>query len=284
MQEIAPNVLVETKYRGVNVAAIITTIGLVCIDFPTLRADAQDWNERLQANTGLPIRYLILTDHQIERAFTIPMAQTRGVAHENAQAKLQSYDPRYPTPLLDSLSARYALTRKELNGAAVTRPEISFCNELLLRSGRTQLLLLHRPSVTPGNTWIYHPDSQVLFTGDTVVLDEHPPLIESETDEWLAALQELENPAWPVSLIVPGRGAVCSPCQVEPLVQFLLEARSRVHALYRAGRPRADTTSFVADFVDSFPHDDVPLDWLQRQLKAGLDHLYDEFKLADLTR
>jgi hypothetical protein len=34
----------------------------------------------------------------------------------------------------------------------------------------------------------------------------------------------------------------------------------------------------------AFPHDDIPKEWLQRQLKAGLDHIYDEHKAVETIR
>jgi hypothetical protein len=35
MEEIAEGVFVETKYEGVNVGAIVTELGVVCVDAPS---------------------------------------------------------------------------------------------------------------------------------------------------------------------------------------------------------------------------------------------------------
>ena len=47
MQEVAKNIFVETEYDDVNVCAILTPAGIICIDVPTYARDARDWAARL---------------------------------------------------------------------------------------------------------------------------------------------------------------------------------------------------------------------------------------------
>ena len=124
----------------------------------------------------------------------------------------------------------------------------------------------------------------MLFAGDTVVIGQHPPLAEASSKAWLDALVHLRRERVKADIIVPGRGPISPKSATQPLSSFLRRVRRRVQSLYKAGRPRADTTALIPDFVVMLPDGGVPRDWLQRQLKAGLDHVYDEFKSADSPR
>ena len=67
----------------------------------------------------------------------------------------------------------------------------------------------------------------------------------------------------------------------EPISNYLRLARRRVHSLYRAGRPRADTSSLVPELLPMFPYQTHEIERVQRRIKSGLDRIYEEFKLSD---
>jgi cyclase len=288
MQRIAPTVYIETIYPGVNVGAIATDKGVVCIDTPSRPRDAQDWLDRIRRTIGEPIQYLILTDHQADRVFCASMFHSRGVAQIETQRALQTQTTRFSTPVLETMVARHGLSRKELNGMPVIRPQISFLEQATLQLGSHRIDLLHVPSATPGTTWVYVHPGRVLFVGDTLVIDQHPPLAEAETSNWLSALAHLQQDELLAEIIIPGRGPRPGKEAIQALTTFIETARERVCALYRAGRPRAETTSLVPDLAALFPPPapgtESVIEWLQRQLKAGLDHLYDECRAEAFRR
>ena len=288
MQRIAPAVHVETGFPGVNVGVIVTERGIVCIDAPSRPRDAHDWLDWIRKTFGRPIRYLILTDHQIDRTFCASVLRSRGVAHLETQSFLQNYTGRFPTSLLENMVARHGLTRKELNGATVIHPQISFSDRATLQLGSHTIDLVHVPSATAGSTWVHVRTSHVLFVSDTLVVGEHPPLAEAETSAWLSALAHLQQNVIAPAIIVPGRGPLPDEHSIQTLAAFIRTARERVCALVQAGRPRAETASLVPDLTDFFPppapQTEGTMEWLQRQLKAGLDHLYDECRAEALAR
>jgi glyoxylase-like metal-dependent hydrolase (beta-lactamase superfamily II) len=282
MERITPTVYIETGYPGVNVGAIATEKGIVCIDAPTRPRDAQDWLETIHSSIGGPIQYLILTDYQGDRTFCGSMFQSRGIAQEETRDVLQTYSTRFPSSVMESFSLRYGLSRKEMNGTSVIHPQISFCEQSALQLGSQRIDLVHMPSATPGTLWVYVNHDRVLFVGDTLVIDQHPPLADAETLNWLSVLGRLQRDEMEAEIIVPGRGPLPERKTMEALTSFIETARERVCALYRAGRPRAETSGLVPDLLSFFPPPE-PLtngtaEWLQKQLKAGLDHLYDECK------
>jgi glyoxylase-like metal-dependent hydrolase (beta-lactamase superfamily II) len=280
MERIAPTVYIETGYPGVNVGAIATDQGVVCIDAPTRPGDAQDWLETIHHTIGGPIQYLILTDYQGDRTLCGSMFHSRGIAQEETRDVLQNHPTRFPAALLESFALRYGLSRKDINGTSVIHPQISFCEQSTLQIGSQRIDLVHAPSATPGTLWAYVNQDRVLFVGDTLVIDQHPPLAEAETLSWLSALGRLQQEDMDAEIIVPGRGPLPERKTIEALASFIETARERVCALYRAGRPRAETTGLVPDLLEFFapppPQTNGTVEWLQKQLKAGLDHLYDE--------
>jgi glyoxylase-like metal-dependent hydrolase (beta-lactamase superfamily II) len=284
MEEIAADIFVETAYPGMNVGVIATPEGLVCIDSPPCPADAYDWTSRLRSAFKFPIRYLILTDYNPDRLLMSGAFRARIIAHEKTHARVSGYGPRLPAPIMDSIATRYDLLRKELNGITIPEPQVSFCEQATLFLGEREITVLHMPSATPGSLWVLVKDEELVFSGDTVVVDQHPALAEADSKSWLDALTLLRRDRFKAETIVPGRGPLSDRSATEPVSRYIRMARRRVHALYRAGRPRADTTALIPTFMAAFPHDDVPKEWLQRQLKAGLDHLYDEHKAAETVR
>lgn len=284
MEEIAADIFVETAYTGANVSVIATREGLVCIDSPPCPADASDWISRLRSTFEVPIRYLILTDYNPDRVVTSDEFRARIVAHEKTHARLSSYGPRLPIPTADGVAIRYDLLRKELNGITITEPQVSFCDQATLYVGERQISLVHVPSATPASVWVTVKDESLVFTGDAVVVNQHPSLAEADSKSWLDALVLLRRGRFKADIIIPGRGPLCDKSATEPVSAYIRMARRRVHALYRSGRPRADTTTLIPEFLDVFPHDDIPREWLQRQIKAGLDHIYDEQKAAEASK
>ncbi len=240
MKEIAPNVFVETRYPGTNVGLIIASEGSVCIDAPTRPGDARDWIGQVFERIGGSLAYLILTDYQGERVMTAQAFQSPVVVQEATQAKLASYEARFPAPLLEAIGGRYDVTRREINGFAVAEPQISIGDEASLHLGDRQITLLHVPSATPGSLWVYLRDDKVLFTGDTLVLDEHPPLAEANTEAWLEALARASKATSSQSASsspVGGRCATNQPSNLWRPISAVLARRSAA-CITPAGRGR----------------------------------------------
>ena len=80
------------------------------------------------------------------------------------------------------------------------------------------------------------------------------------------------------TIIVPGRGALCDRSATRALSDYIALARRRVRSLHTAGRARADVSTLVSEILEQFPVSDDSRDLVQRRVKSGLDHLYEELK------
>ena len=133
-----------------------------------------------------------------------------------------------------------------------------------------------------GAAWVWLPEHHVLFAGDTLVVSTHPQLAIIDMDQWLVALERLRHePQFQDATIVPGRGALCDASATEPLTEYLRLACEKTRQVYRAGRPKADLNAVAAELLPLYPVVDGQRERVQRQIKVGLDELYDSFKAAD---
>lgn len=312
MEKITADIFVETVYPGVNVGCLVASEGSVCIDTPLLPGEAQRWRALIRSLKGEPVRFVVYTNGQRERILgtqylvrdrQIPPVQqvlrtrrgprprlTAGgmlnqspvtdtgtvVAHKLAWAQVRDHcTDNFKQSMIDMLKER----DPDIINLDVILPKITLDESIKLHVGDKIVTLL---AVAANMLWVWLPEQGVLFTGDTVVVGAHPPLTVTDTQGWLAALERLrQEQQFQGVVIVPGRGPLCDISATEPLTKYLHVARDKTQQVYRAGRPKADLNGVAADLLPLYPVADGQRDRVQRQIKAGLDDLYDEFKAAD---
>jgi cyclase len=277
MDEIAPGIFVETRYRGANIGAIRTHEGYICIDAPPYPGDAREWRAALAARGPDRLRYIINLDHHRDRVVGSSWLGAPVIAHEYTADKLRSYGHSFPQPIIDALASRRPDAAAGLSGARVVVPQITLSEQLKFVRGTREILVLHRPGPTPGALWVHVPDAGVVFTGDSVVLGTHPWLAEANSGAWLASLAELKRVRFRAEIVVPGRGPVGGKSAAEPVMAYLRLVRTRVRRLQRSRRARTETSELVAELLRQFPINNESRERVQRRIKAGLDHVYDEF-------
>jgi glyoxylase-like metal-dependent hydrolase (beta-lactamase superfamily II) len=280
MEQLAKGIYVETAYAGVNVGAILTQKGIIAVDTPSYPRYAREWAARLHRLSHYPVQFVVLTDCHGDRILNTRWFHAPIVAHQATSERLNSYDKRYPQPLLESLVARNPDSGRELNMNPVERPSLSFSQDMSLCKGEHEIILVAAQGPTAGNLWLYLPNEAILFAGDTVVVDTHPLLAEANSQEWLATLERLQS--WPeeITTIVPGRGPLCDKSAIQPIRDYIQRMRQRVGQHVAEKRPREETTIYIPEFLAMFPLYTLPPEWMRRQIKLSLDRIYDEIKLA----
>lgn len=280
MKELAKNIFVETNYTGVNVGTILTPKGPIAIDVPTFPRDARDWAMRLHRLNQYPLQFVILTDYNGDRTLNTRWLSAPTITHEQTAVRLNSYDKRYPLAFSESLNARYPDRGREFNSTPVERPAISFGEKLALFKGSREICLIAAPGPTTGNIWVYVPDTAVLFTGDTLVVNTHPLLNDGSCRQWLHSLEMLAAWPHPIDAIVPGRGPVCDLSAIEPVRDFLSQMQERTTQHWQNQLPREDLGRYISELIVQFPLGELPADWVKRQIRQSLERAYDEIKLG----
>lgn len=281
MLELAPNVFVETGFRLVNVGAILTDQGFVLIDTPPYPQDARYWRERLAEISDKPVLAVVNTDGHRDRIFgngwfDAPVI----IAHDETILQLKTLPPTFIDIAIETF-CHNLLGRSSFAGARFRLPTVGFTHRMQIRYGEKIIPLLAMPGPSTGSVWVHLPEQRMLFTGDSVVTDQHPFITSSCTKQWLDSLSFLRRARFPADQIVPGRGPLVDKRATEPLSNYLRLVRRRVQSLYRAGRPRADTSTLVPELMDLFPYAMEDVERVQRRIKTGLDRIYEEFKAMD---
>jgi cyclase len=281
VQELAPNIFVEMSFRLVNVGAILTDDGFVLIDTPPYPEDARYWRDQLAAVATKPILAIINTDGHRDRIFGNGWFNPNVVvAHDETIVQLKNVPNTFIESTIDALTHN-ALGRNSFAGIQLSLPTVGFTHKMQLRYGNWSIPLLGMAGPSTGSLWVHLPEQRILFVGDSVITDQHPFITSSCTKTWLENLSVLRRARFAADYIVPGRGPIVGKSATEPISNYLRVARRRVQSLYRLGRPRADTTTLVPELLELFPYDENDLDQVQRRIKAGLDRIYEEFKVLD---
>lgn len=319
METIGDNVFVETVYPGVNIGCLVTPGGSLCVDTPLLPGEAQRWRARIKSLGGEPVRFVVYTSGHQERILgtqylvDLPAPQARlsrprrplsplvrptpllrpvqppfvpdmnappraaVLAHEAAWELIQEHrTDGFKQSIVDMVGER----DPDIKKLRVVPPHITCTTSAQLYIGDYEVTLIGAAS---GVLWVWLPEVGVLFTGDTLVVGTHPPLMLTPIDEWLAALDRLRHtPDWQEAVIVPGRGPLCDLSAVDPLVAYLTMARDGTWKVFTEGRPKADLNDLASELVTRYPVPDGHWERVQRQIRAGLDALYESFKLAEV--
>lgn len=275
MRQIAHNVYVHTTSTGVNVGAILTSQGLVYIDAPMMPEEARAWRQNLAGLTGAEPLYLINTDYHGGHAVGNPILGGTIVAHEAMWKHLTGMSESYRQKILDKWQKDYPAEFAEIKTLAFSRPELTFLGRMTLYCGDTTLQLIHVGGHTPATTMIYLPESRILFTGDTLVLNRYPYLGDANTKEWLDALTLIRR-LDPVT-VVPGHGDLCDSKATEPLSAYIRAIRSGVRQFFKSSKSKSETISKLRkqDWVLYPTADKAGLDAL---IKTNISRVYDEMK------
>lgn len=278
MEELAENIFVETNYEGVNVGAIVTKGGIICIDAPSYPRDARHWVTRLSQLNPRPIKFVILTNAHGDRILNTRWLDAPIVTHEKSAEKLNNYDKRYPQHLLDSLGQRNLTAGKELVNGPVDRAAVSFNKSISIIADDYQIILSHHPGPSSGNAWAYIPEAGILFTGDSVTVNTPPVLADICYAEWLQSLNEgLES--LHVQTLVPGRGDTADPADViPPMVEYLTYIEENIRQIVMEDKKREAALYLEEYLLTKFPIGDLPPDWVQKQIRNGLERVYNEIK------
>jgi glyoxylase-like metal-dependent hydrolase (beta-lactamase superfamily II) len=278
MKEIASNVYVSTELPGVNVGFIVMPEGAIVVDAPVLPQDARAWRQRVVEIAGGPILYVVLTDAHPDRLLSAGLLEAPIVAARAAYDQASVYTEGFWRGVVESWARRFPEAADDMSGVSVVLPEVMFSSGLTLHKGGVDVKVRQVEGAAPGSAWVYLPEQDVLFAGDTVVAESHPFLHAApDTKAWLDTLTALRRARFSKTIIVPGRGPLGDQAASRPLSGYIALARRRVRSLHAAGA-RSDVGELVAEMLPLFPVPDDERELVPRRIKAGLDRLYEELE------
>jgi glyoxylase-like metal-dependent hydrolase (beta-lactamase superfamily II) len=174
---------------------------------------------------------------------------------------------------------RFPEITDDVTGMRGALPEILFTRDLTLHNGGMSVTVRSVTGAAPGSAWIRLPEQDVLFTGDTLIVESPPIMVATpDTKAWLNVLSSLRRPGFSETMIVPGRGPLCDQSATQPLSEYIALARRRMRSLSTAKHPRPDMTSVMEEMLSRFSIPEAMHDLMQRRVKVGLDRLYEELR------
>ncbi len=279
MKQIAPNVYIATDCGPITVGAVLTDAGWVCIDAPPRPRDALGWLAALQEVRAAPICYLINTDAHRDRVVGNAWFNAPVIAHQAAAAQMTALGSSYIAQAAEELSEN-GHEMMQMASLKPVAPQITFSQALTLYCGERAIELTSKPSATLGSLWVVLKEEKVIFSGDSVIVGQHPYISDRASKAWLETLRLLRLSRHSNWTIVPGRGEVCAPSDTAPLAEYLRMARRRIASLIRAGGQRSEVGQLIPELLDFFPYPASARDQVQRRIKAGLEAIYDEMRAA----
>jgi cyclase len=275
MQEIAPGVYVKTDYEGANVGCILTEVGAIVIDTPLIPADGKAWAAQVAELTE-EVLYVFNTDHHRAHILGNQYFDAPIIAHEVAWREISNYKDTFIDRTKNIFKKQPGIAG-QFDEVQLKKPEMTFTGRLILKKGGREIHFVHLGGHTAATSGVWLPKDRILFTGDVVVVGEHPSLGQSNSKEWLDVLTRLRK----ISLahIVPGHGPLCNVEATTPVSEYIRTMRSKVRSQYRSGRTKSEAAVVINQMIDYFPYRPGDKSFVEKRIRAGISRVYDEMKV-----
>ncbi len=274
MQEIAPGIFVESRYPPYNVGLIVTDNGAIAVDIPPRPSHAWAWQEQIRQIAGQP-RYAIITDATLEKQVAASLWNIPLIAAKATLRAITAYDEREWRDMLQIFIAQHPEEAEELGRIRPHPPTFAFDMRFQLHFRTPPVELDIIAGAAPGSLWVTLPEHSLLFAGDTITVDEPPPLDNTRDSKgWLNTLSALARRTT-IHQIVPGRGK--APIQlgdIEPLREFMRVMRRTARTLANSNSVRL--AQCAQDLGQAFYN--AKGQRAVKRIKAGLEHFVAEIQ------
>ncbi len=275
LQEIADRVFVDLDYEGANVGCILTEAGAIVIDTPMIPEEARHWTKTVSELTD-KVLYVFNTDHHRAHIMGNQFFDAPIMAHEAAWKEMANYKDTFIERTKNLFKKRPEI-QSQFDQIRIIKPELCFTGRLIMEKGGRELHFVHLGGHTPATSGLYLPSERLLFTGDLVVVNEHPALGQCISEEWLSKLRWLRRQKY--SSIVPGHGPLCNVEASEPVSEYIRAMRAKVRSQYKSGRTKAEAAVVISQMIDYFPYRQGEKSIIEKRIRAGVSRVYDEMKV-----
>ena len=233
----------ENEGLNANIGLVVTPAGAVLIDSGATFQSARQIAEAVRKITSQPIKWVANTGGQDHRWLGNGYFQAQGaelIAHAGGEADMKNRGN-------DHLQALKAVLGAKADGTVPTLPSRWLkAPDERLELGGVVIEFKHRGGAhTPGDTMVWLPQKNVLFTGDVVYVDRMLGVIPvSNTKHWLATFSVIEQ--LKPSVLVPGHGRVTNLATAQADTQSYLQAL-RAH-MKKAVDDGTDVSAAVKSF------------------------------------
>ena len=240
----------ENFGNNATFGVVVTPAGVVLIDAGASWLGAADIDAAIDTFTDQPVKVVINTGGQDHRWFGNGYWQAQGAQIITSADALADQHDRF-----DEQMQRLVFFLKDAaDGTEATYADTVFESDYNLTLGGVEMQIIHSGAAhTPGDSFVWLPKAQVVFTGDIVfterMLGVQPHSIVKDWIESFETMADLQS-QW----VIPGHGhAGTLSTATADTYDYLVNLRSKIGALIEEG----------GDIYDSTKIDQTAFDYLQ---------------------
>jgi len=273
MKEIAPDVFINTEYKGVTVGAIRTPEGVVMIDVPLVNKNIQSWQTTCARSGTGSSRLLVLLDDHPDRTAGAKHNRCPIITHVNTAMALTSRPSA--TKLQGLETGAIWETIQEICTIDWPRPEITFTDSITINWGEKPIVIEHHPGPTAGSSWVILPDQKIVFIGDTITPGQPPFFSSAEIEPWILSLDILKSPGFKNFVMISGRASLVTRDDIRQSQRFLKKALRTFDRLNSQKSETMKVQKTGVSFIDEFkPKNKSEKDLFRARLSYGFSKYY----------
>ena len=222
----------ENLANNATFGLVVTAEGAVLMDPGGSWQGAEMLHAAIRTVTDQPVRYVINTGGQDHRWLGNGYWQAQGATVIASEAAVEDHNTRAQNHMI----ALSQFLGNALDGTEPAYANVTYETDYALEFGGLSFEIMHRgPAHTPGDSFVWLDDRDVMFTGDIVYVDRllgNGPA--RDTDSWIAVFEAMA--AFGPTHIVPGHGrATDLATATRDTHDYLVNLRRRIGALIEAG-------------------------------------------------
>lgn len=237
----------ENLGNNATFGLVATGAGAVLIDPGGSWQGAQALQDAIRGVTGLPVTHVINTGGQDHRWLGNSYWQAQGATVIAAEAAVEDQQARASM----QMTVLAQLIGDALEGTEPSFADVTFTDAHTLEVGGVRFELVHPgPAHTPGDSFVWVPARDTVFTGDIVYMERLLRVGDhSAIANWPNAFLAVE--ATGAAHVVPGHGGPTTLTQARAdTFNYLMNLRTQIGALLDAGgdimdAPSVDQTAFA---------------------------------------
>lgn len=243
----------ENLGNNATFGVVITSEGLILVDSGGTRKGAEALHAVVKSISDKPIKYVINTGGQDHRWFGNDYFSRQGAKIISSEAAARDHKQRFN----DQVLRLTALVGDEnFAGTEARYADILFSDSYRLTLGDTTIEIFHKGQAhTPGDSYVWIPDSKIVFSGDIVYVDRMLGIgDQSNSRSWVKVFEAMA--ALKPDVVIPGHG---DPVSLEKAKKdsydYLVALRERVAGFIDEGGDISEVSEIRQDdfaYLDNY--------------------------------
>lgn len=224
------NPAAKAAQSGSNAGFVIGDDGVLVVDTFQRTEAAQQLLDVIRQKTNLPIRFVVNTHYHLDHVTGNNIFAKAGatvIAQENVRAWEHTENKKF---FGDKITPEQTQMVESLG-----LPSLTYSDGVELYLGARLIIVRSFPGHTGGDSMVFIPDANIVFTGDLFWDHTLPNLIDASTKPWIATLDTaLQH--HPGATFVSGHGGIGKASDVRDFRNYLSDLRSFVAQAQAAGK------------------------------------------------